>query len=118
MEAANEKKKSEAFIRLFYEAGRIVEFDWGEVILFINGIRTKFYLAVFTFGHSMTSLGLSVVIKKVANSSLINSRAEPEKKRPSSLLIRLLTDGTRLSGIKYSWPQWSTDSLIRPIRSI
>jgi transposase len=52
MEAVNEKKKSETFIRLFYEPGRIVEFDWGEVILFINGMRSKFYIAVFTFGHS------------------------------------------------------------------
>ena len=27
-------------------------FDWGEVLLFIDGVKTKFYLAVFTFGHS------------------------------------------------------------------
>ncbi|MBV3297274.1 DDE-type integrase/transposase/recombinase, partial [Phocaeicola vulgatus] len=47
-----EKKKSEAFIRLFYEPGCIAEFDWGEVLLFIDGVKTKFYLAVFTFGHS------------------------------------------------------------------
>jgi hypothetical protein len=37
---------------LYYEPGRIVEFDWGEVALFINGCRVKFYMAVFTFGHS------------------------------------------------------------------
>ena len=47
-----EEKKSEAFIRLFYEPGCIAEFDWGEVLLFIDGVKTKFYLAVFTFGHS------------------------------------------------------------------
>lgn len=52
METGKEKKKSEAFIRLYYEPGGIVEFDWGEVLLFIDGIKTKFYLAVFTFGHS------------------------------------------------------------------
>jgi DNA replication protein DnaC len=40
------------------------------------------------------------------------------KKPPSLPLPRLLTDGTRLSGIKYSWPLGSTDSLIRHIRSI
>ena len=37
---------------MFYEPGCIVEFDWGEVLLFIDGVKTKFYLAVFTFGHS------------------------------------------------------------------
>lgn len=51
-DAAKEKKKCEAFIRLYYEPGQIVEFDWGESFLFIDGLRTKFYLAVFTFGHS------------------------------------------------------------------
>ncbi len=52
IESYKEKKKSEAFIRLFYEPGCIAEFDWGEVLLFIDGVKTKFYLAVFTFGHS------------------------------------------------------------------
>ncbi|EKN07539.1 IS21 family transposase [Parabacteroides johnsonii] len=46
------KKNSEAFIRLFYKPGEVVEFDWGEAVLFIDGVKTKFYLAVFTFGHS------------------------------------------------------------------
>lgn len=46
------KKSSEAFIRLFYKPGEVVEFDWGEAVLFIDGVKTKFYLAVFTFGHS------------------------------------------------------------------
>lgn len=41
-----------AFIRLYYEPGQIVEFDWGEAFLFIDGLRTKFYLALFTFGYS------------------------------------------------------------------
>lgn len=52
IESYKEKKKSEAFIRLFYDPGCIAEFDWGEVLLFIDGVKTKFYLAVFTFGHS------------------------------------------------------------------
>ena len=52
IDGRNDRKKNEAFIRLSYEPGSIVEFDWGEVILFINGAKTKFYLAVFTFGHS------------------------------------------------------------------
>ena len=52
IESYKEKKKSETFIRLFYEPGCIAEFDWGEVLLFIDGVKTKFYLAVFTFGHS------------------------------------------------------------------
>ncbi|WP_408636475.1 IS21 family transposase [Phocaeicola paurosaccharolyticus] len=51
-DTAKEKKKCEAFIRLYYEPGEIVEFDCGEVVLFINGVKTKFFLAVFTFGHS------------------------------------------------------------------
>lgn len=46
------KKNPEAFIRLFYEQGEVVEFDWGEAVLFIDGMKTRFYLAVFTFGHS------------------------------------------------------------------
>lgn len=52
IDGRNDRKKNEAFIRLSYDPGSIVEFDWGEVILFINGAKTKFYLAVFTFGHS------------------------------------------------------------------
>lgn len=47
-----ESKSNEAFIRLYYEPGSLVEFDWGEVILFIKGVKVRFYLAVFTFGHS------------------------------------------------------------------
>ena len=35
IESYKEKKKSETFIRLFYEPGCIAEFDWGEVLLFI-----------------------------------------------------------------------------------
>ena len=42
IESYKEKKKSEAFIRLFYEPGCIAEFDWGEVLLFIDGVKTKF----------------------------------------------------------------------------
>lgn len=52
IESNNDNKSKETFIRIYYEPGSIVEFDWGEVILFIDGIKTKFYIAVFTFGHS------------------------------------------------------------------
>ena len=51
-EQAKGKQKPEAFIRLFYEPGEVVEFDWGETVLLIDGVKTKFYMAVFTFGHS------------------------------------------------------------------
>ena len=44
------EKRAKPFILLFYEPGCIVEFDWGEVLLFIDGVKIKFYLAVFTFG--------------------------------------------------------------------
>lgn len=42
IESYKEKKKSEAFIRLFYEPGCIAEFDWGEVLLFIDGVKPSF----------------------------------------------------------------------------
>ena len=42
IESYKEKKKSEAFIRLFYEPGCIVEFDWGEVLLFMTVSRPSF----------------------------------------------------------------------------
>ena len=42
----------EAFIRQSYEPGVGCEFDWGEIKLRINGVRTKFYMAVFTMCHS------------------------------------------------------------------
>lgn len=51
-ESVRQVRSNEAFMRLYYKPGETVEFDWGEVILFIDGIRTKFYLAVFTFAHS------------------------------------------------------------------
>ena len=45
------KKRSlnkEVFIKQEYEYGDRVEFDYGEIKLLINGVMTKFYLAVFT----------------------------------------------------------------------
>lgn len=42
IESYKEKKKSETFIRLFYEPGCIAEFDWGEVLLFIDGVKPSF----------------------------------------------------------------------------
>jgi hypothetical protein len=49
---SHQKKHKEAFIRIDYAPGELSEFDWGEVMLFIDGVKTKFYIAVFTFGHS------------------------------------------------------------------
>lgn len=42
----------ECFLRIHYEPGQIVEFDWGEITLFISGKKTRFYMAVFTFAYS------------------------------------------------------------------
>lgn len=42
----------ECFLRIHYESGQIVEFDWGEITLYIAGKRTRFYMAVFTFAYS------------------------------------------------------------------
>ncbi|MCS2506325.1 hypothetical protein NXW48_11960 [Phocaeicola vulgatus] len=53
IESYKEKKKSEAFIRLFYEPGCIAEFDWGEVLLFIDGVKTKFYRPYSLSGIAM-----------------------------------------------------------------
>ena len=41
-------RKKEVFIRQEYEYGDRVEFDYGEIKLLINGILSKFHLAVFT----------------------------------------------------------------------
>ena len=51
-ESESVRKPSGTFIRLHHEPGGSVEFDWGEVVLFIGGVRQKFYMAVFTFSHS------------------------------------------------------------------
>ncbi|MGL5272196.1 MAG: IS21 family transposase [Phocaeicola sp.] len=42
----------ECFLRIHYEPGQIVEFDWGEVTLYIAGKKMRFYMAVFTFAYS------------------------------------------------------------------
>ncbi|ALK83943.1 Transposase [Phocaeicola vulgatus] len=42
IESYKEKKKSEAFIRLFYEPGCIAEFDWGEVLLLLTASKPSF----------------------------------------------------------------------------
>ena len=65
IESYKEKKKSEAFIRLFYEPGCIAEFDWGEVLLFIDGLKTKFYLAVFNFGNSNVNYAYTFQASKI-----------------------------------------------------
>lgn len=43
------KPNTEAFIRQSYAHSYGVEFDWGEVKLYIRGKLTRFYIAVFTF---------------------------------------------------------------------
>lgn len=45
-------RKEEAFIRQHYLPGEGVEFDWGEVKLYIEGRLVKFFMAVFTFQYS------------------------------------------------------------------
>lgn len=42
IESYKEKKKSETFIRLFYEPGCIAEFDWGEVLLLLTASKPSF----------------------------------------------------------------------------
>lgn len=43
---------SEAFIRQVYTPGESCEFDWGEIKLQVDGLQTKFQLAVFTSSYS------------------------------------------------------------------
>jgi len=45
-------KPKEAFIRQVYEPASLCEFDWGEVKLHINGVLTRFQMAVFTSAYS------------------------------------------------------------------
>jgi transposase/predicted transcriptional regulator len=49
---SKKNKRSEAFIRQRYEPGSVCEFDWGEVVIFIEGVRTKLQMAVFTSAYS------------------------------------------------------------------
>lgn len=45
-------KTKEVFIRRHAEPGYEVEFDWGEIKLFIDDKLKTFSLAVFTLAHS------------------------------------------------------------------
>ncbi len=45
-------KPATAYIRAYYEAGEVCEFDWGEVKLKLAGKWVKFNMAVFTLAHS------------------------------------------------------------------
>lgn len=47
-----EKKQKEVFIRQEPKVGREIEFDWGEVKLFIAGKLRSFSMAVFTLAYS------------------------------------------------------------------
>ena len=49
---SNIDRSDEAFIKQVYDPGYGVEFDWGEVKLYIDDVLTKFYIAVFTFQSS------------------------------------------------------------------
>ena len=42
----------EAFIRQRYDPGRVLEFDWGETRLWIEGRLQRLYMAVFTSAYS------------------------------------------------------------------
>ncbi len=42
----------EAFVRQHYDPGSVCEFDWGEVVVFIQGVVTKLQMAVFTSAYS------------------------------------------------------------------
>ena len=46
------KKSKEAFIKQEYSLGDIVEFDWGEVKLIVNGEQKTFKMAVFTSAYN------------------------------------------------------------------
>lgn len=35
---------------LLYEGGWIGEFEWGEVVVFIEGVKRKFYVGVLSLG--------------------------------------------------------------------
>ena len=97
IESYKEKKKSEAFIRLFYEPGCIAEFDWGEVLLFIDGVKTKFYLAVFTFGHRPGRACCRMSMSPC-------SRSRSYSRSPFCLLPTLLLS---------LCPRWACQSLLR-----
>lgn len=42
----------EAFIKQFYEFGKVCEFDWGEIKLTVDGVERKLKMAVFTLAKS------------------------------------------------------------------
>lgn len=46
------QRMNEAYIKQMYKPGEIVEFDWGEVKLKIDGVDKKLQMAVFTFAYS------------------------------------------------------------------
>lgn len=50
--APRETKPTGAYIRQDYEPGFRCEFDWGVLTLWIDGVKTKLHMAVFTLSHS------------------------------------------------------------------
>ncbi len=55
IESYKEKKKSEAFIRLFYEPGCIVEFDWGGKSFFLLTVSR----ASFIWPYSLSGIAMA-----------------------------------------------------------
>lgn len=51
------KSYTECFIKQYHELGRMAEFDWGEVKLYINGVLRKFRMATFALPGSTTRWG-------------------------------------------------------------
>lgn len=45
-------RPAKAYIRQSYEPGFRCEFDWGVVTLWLDGVRTRLHMAVFTLDHS------------------------------------------------------------------
>jgi hypothetical protein len=43
---------NETFIRQIYQPGKVCEFDWGEIKLYISGKQVRLQLAVFTSAYS------------------------------------------------------------------
>ncbi len=46
------ERPAKAYIRQSYEPGFRCEFDWGVVTLWLDGVRTRLHMAVFTLDHS------------------------------------------------------------------
>lgn len=43
--------RKEAYIKQSYKPGRTIEFDWGEILLIINGVEKKYKMGLFTTAY-------------------------------------------------------------------